>query len=99
MGCSNADYKTGTSIAYDSLVELRAANRAVKVFKEVPDAALEVTGIKADRCHRDFNDPVPTEGTLITDLKIKAYALGYDGIKLLAFDKKSALMKNCWYGF
>ena len=96
-GCSNANYKTGTAVAYDSLADLRAANVAVSVYEEVPNNASEVTTIKADRCHRDWNDPAPTESTLITDLKIKAYALGYDGIQLLGTEKKSALMKNCWY--
>lgn len=96
-GCSNADYKTGTSVAYDSLADLRAANVAVKIYEEVPENASEITTIKANRCHRDWNDPAPTEGTLVTDLKINAYALGYDGIKLLGTKKKSALMKNCWY--
>ena len=96
-GCSNADYKTGTGVAYNSLADLRAANVAVRIYEELPDNASEVTIIKADRCHRDWNDPAPTEGTLMTDLKINAYAFGYDGIKLLGIKKKSALMKNCWY--
>lgn len=96
-GCSNADYKTGTGVAYDSLADLRAANIAVKVFEEMPANAFEVTTLTADRCHRDWNDPAPTKGTLLTDLKINAFGLGYDGIMLLNIEKNSALMKNCWY--
>ena len=96
-GCSNADYKTGTGVAYDSLADLRAANLAVRVYEELPAKAADIATLTANRCHRDWNDPAPTKETLITDLKINAYGLGYDGIKLLKIEKKSALMKNCWY--
>ncbi len=96
-GCSNANYKTGTAIQYDSLADLRAANVAVKVYEEIPDNASEITTIKAERCHRDWNDPAPTEATLIINLKMQAYAYGFDGIKIGVVEKNSGLMKNCWY--
>lgn len=96
-GCSNVDYKTGTGVANDSLANLRAANIAVKVFMEMPANAFEITTLTTDRCYRDWNDPAPTNGTLVTDLKINAFGLGYDGIMLLNIEKSSALMKNCWY--
>jgi hypothetical protein len=64
---------------------------------EMPANAFEVNTLTADRCHPDWNDPAPTDGTLVTDLKINAFDLGYDGIMLLNIEKSFALMKNCWY--
>lgn len=98
-GCSSysSNLQVGNSQSYLSLKDQREAVRTVKVYETMPDGAHLLTEVSAGRCHRSFVEEAPEEATLLTDLKIAAYAQGADGITDVKVSKDSALNRNCWY--
>ncbi len=80
-----------------SLSERRDALKTVAVVNAQP-AGMSVLGeISTDRCHRNFTEPVPTEGAIISDLKFNAYGQGADAMRILSITTEPGLMSNCWH--
>lgn len=98
-GCStySSNLQVGNEQSYLSLKDQREAVRTVKVYQVMPEGAEVLTEVSAGRCHRSFVEEAPEESTLLTDLKIAAYAQGADGITDVKVAKDSALNRNCWY--
>lgn len=98
-GCSSysSNMQVGNDQSYTSLKDQRDAMKSVQVYQVAPSGAKDLGEVSAARCYRSFVEDSPTEETLITDLKIAAYARGADGITQPVIEKKSALNKNCWY--
>ena len=80
-----------------SLSDMRFARKEVKLHTSIPNDAVDITNLSTQRCHQYANETPPSESTLTDDLKIIAYAQGYDGISGIKFNKESALMGNCWF--
>lgn len=99
MGCSShsSNLQVGNDQSYTSLKDQREAVRTVKVYDALPAGAEVVSKVSAGRCHRSFVEQAPEDSTVITDLKIAAYAQGADGITGIAISKDSGLNRNCWY--
>jgi len=51
--------------------------------------------VDASRCYRNTLRIEPTKDTLMTDLKIAAYAKGADAITNVTVNEKSGLLHNC----
>lgn len=99
MGCSShsSNLQVGNEQSYASLKDQREAVRTVKIYDALPAGAEVVGNVSAGRCHRSFVEQAPEESTVLTDLKIAAYAQGADGITGVAISKDSGLNRNCWY--
>lgn len=98
-GCStySSNLQVGNDQSYASLKDQREAVRTIKQYDSVPAGASALTEVSAGRCHRSFVEQAPAESTLLTDLKIAAYAQGADGIADVKISKDSGLNRNCWY--
>ena len=79
-----------------SLKDLREANKVIKYSDILPSNAEVIGKFTVRRCHRYANDPVPSDQTLINDLKLAAYAEGADGIAGFELKKSTGLLYNCW---
>jgi len=81
-----------------SLEDLRKANKTIKYSENVPDGAKIMGTITTRRCHRMATDPVPSEETLMNDLKLLVYTQGGDGFSNYKLKKHSGigLLYNCW---
>ena len=81
-----------------SLEDLRKANKTIKYSKTLPDGAEIMGTITTRRCHRMATDPVPSEETLMNDLKLLVYTQGGDGFINYDLRKHSGigLLYNCW---
>lgn len=98
-GCSSysSNLQVGNDQSYLSLKDQREAVRLVRVYDALPDGAEIIGEVSAGRCHRSFVEQAPSEATVVTDLKIAAYAQGADGITNINVSKDSGLNRNCWY--
>ncbi|MCQ4310692.1 hypothetical protein NAV33_02100 [Pseudomonas stutzeri] len=98
-GCSSysSNLQVGNGQSYLSLKDQREAVRLVKVYDALPSGAEVLGEVSAGRCHRSFVEQAPSEATVITDLKVAAYAQGADGITSINVSKDSGLNRNCWY--
>ncbi|WJM52457.1 hypothetical protein QUC26_21715 [Pseudomonas asiatica] len=98
-GCSShsSNLQVGNDQSYASLSDQREAVRSIKVTQSVPSNAEVIDIVSAGRCHRSFVEQAPSESTVLTDLKIAAYAKGADGIADVSIEKSSGLNRNCWY--
>lgn len=101
-GCATTQGPSGPGIVGNnrnnnySLKDLREANKIVKYSDKLPSNAEVIGKFTVRRCHRWATDPVPSEKTLINDLKLAAYAEGADGIAGFELKKSSGLLYNCW---
>jgi len=82
---------------YD-LSEQRAATQGIVVTEVIPEGATILGEIVAERCHRNWYDPLPGEIDLKVDLQLSAYGSGADGIADVEFDKEGVASpgQNCW---
>lgn len=80
-----------------SLLERRAALKAVDVVDSAPVGARDLGGVSARRCHRYVTEAEPLASSLIPDLQIAAYGQGADVIRVLGVEKKMGLLADCWY--
>lgn len=98
-GCSSfsSNFQVGNDLSYASLKDQREAMKSVKVYDAMPEGSESIGEVSASRCHRSFAEDAPTETTVLSDLKIAAYAKGADGISAVRITKASGLSRNCWY--
>jgi hypothetical protein len=81
-----------------SLEDLRKANTSIIYSETLPANAEIVSEITTRRCHRMATDPVPSEETLMNDLKLLVYTQGGDGFTDYKLKKHNGkgLLYNCW---
>jgi uncharacterized protein YbjQ (UPF0145 family) len=96
-GSHSSNLQVGNEQSYASLKDQREAVRTVKQAENLPNGASVLGSVSAGRCHRSFVEEAPDEATVITDLKVAAYAKGADGITDVKVSKESGLNRNCWY--
>lgn len=98
-GCStySSNLQVGNDQSYMSLKDQREAMRAVRVYETLPEGAEDLGAVTAGRCHRSFVEDSPEMATVLSDLKVAAYAKGADGITSVNIQKESGLARNCWY--
>jgi len=79
-----------------NLSDVRLANKTIQYSEVIPDNATSMGEFTVRRCHRNINDPQPSESTLRNDLKLAAFAQGADGFS--GFEIKTSgltLANNC----
>lgn len=96
-GMHSSNLRQGTQQSLVSLSDQRAAQTTVAVYAVVPPGSTVLGEVDAARCHRYSNETAPTEGEVLSDLKIAAYARGATGLINVHITKKSALTSNCWH--
>lgn len=98
-GCAglSSNFRVGNDQSYASLTDQRDAIKKVAEYASAPPGAKILGEVDAGRCHRIQGAVEPSEGLVISDLKVTAYARGADGISNITFTKQSALTLNCWY--
>jgi hypothetical protein len=96
-GCSAMAIPVSNQMNYDPS-EQRAAIKGVAVVDIVPEGATVLGVVKAERCHRNWNDEPPGETALKIDLQLSAYGSGADGIADVQYGSEglSSLGQNCW---
>src|SRR5210317_1685742 len=103
-GCATTSGPSGSGLIGNnintnySLEDLRKANKTIKYTETLPANAEVMGEITARRCHRMATDPVPSEETLMNDLKLLVYTQGGDGFTDYKLKKHSGigLLYNCW---
>ena len=80
-----------------SLTDRRLAERAITVLIDSTAGYVKTDSVTARRCHHNAFDAEPTDDAITHDLKIAAYGMGADAIKITAVDKQNGLMADCWY--
>ena len=103
-GCATTSGPSGSGLIGNnintnySLEDLRKANKTIKYTETLPDNAEVMGEITTRRCHRMATDPVPSEETLMNDLKLLVYTQGGDGFTDYKLKKHSGvgLLYNCW---
>ena len=104
QGCATTSGPSGSGLIGNnintnySLEDLRKANKTIKYTETLPANAEMMGEITARRCHRMATDPVPSEETLMNDLKLLVYTQGGDGFTDYKLKKHSGvgLLYNCW---
>ena len=103
--CATTSGPSGSGIVGNNLSttvskdEMRKINQTINYTENLPENAEVISTITVRRCHRNVQDPVPSEATLKNDLKIAAYEKGGDGFTNYEMKKISggiALLYNCW---
>jgi len=75
---------------------MQEANEVI-VYEVVPDGARIVAEIDATSCKNKLWDPDPSQSNAIDQMKVKAAALGANGIAAITFnDAGTSFMSNCW---
>jgi len=86
--------------APESVVDLQAATKAVKVYESAPEQAQSLGTVTAIRCHANLYEPKPTEETLRGDLLINAFAKGANGVSDIQIVRQPGnLGYNCYFRF
>ena len=104
QSCATTNGPSGTGLIGNnintnySLEDLRKANKTIKYTETLPANAEVMGEITTRRCHRMATDPVPSEETLMNDLKLLVYTQGGDGFTDYKLKKHSGvgLLYNCW---
>ena len=103
-GCATTSGPSGSGLIGNnintnySLEDLRKANKTIRYTETLPTNAEVMGEITTRRCHRMATDPVPSEETLMNDLKLLVYTQGGDGFTDYKLKKHSGvgLLYNCW---
>ena len=103
-GCATTSGPSGSGLIGNnintnySLEDLRKANKTIRYTETLPTNAEVIGEITTRRCHRMATDPVPSEETLMNDLKLLVYTQGGDGFTDYKLKKHSGvgLLYNCW---
>ena len=103
-GCATTSGPSGSGLIGNnintnySLEDLRKANKTITYTETLPTNAEVMGEITTRRCHRMATDPVPSEETLMNDLKLLVYTQGGDGFTDYKLKKHSGvgLLYNCW---
>ena len=103
-GCATTSGPSGSGLIGNnintnySLEDLRKANKTIRYTETLPTNAEVMCEITTRRCHRMATDPVPSEETLMNDLKLLVYTQGGDGFTDYKLKKHSGvgLLYNCW---
>ncbi|KAA0910656.1 hypothetical protein [Pusillimonas sp. ANT_WB101] len=93
-GCTAPSYQRPTTEAV-SVLDLREAKKAVKVYETVPPGATQITTVDAMRCKKRGMDVDPDEEMITNDLMVAALARDATGIAEFEFNIRGPNRYGC----
>ena len=97
MACSSMPGTLeGNDLSHLSLRNKRLSDHNVSVLKVMPAQENVLGVVVSERCQSTVFSDLPSEKTLLIDMKAEAYRLGANAITDFKIEQRGAIGEGCW---